>query len=63
MNEKQIGLIMEIIQEQLEDYLADELAADIMTGIEEGINDNQMSTEEIEMMSGTHAVFQTEVKA
>lgn len=40
MNEKQFGLIMEIIQEQLSDYLADELTADILAWIAEGINDN-----------------------
>ena len=40
MNDKQIALIMEIVQEQLSDYLDDELAAVIMAGIAEGINDN-----------------------
>ena len=37
MNEKQLELIMDIIQEQLSDYLADELAADIFGGIAEAI--------------------------
>ena len=40
MNDKQIDLIMQIVQEQLEDYLNDELAAVILGGIAEGINDN-----------------------
>ena len=40
MNERQITLIMEIIQEQLSEYLADELVADIYSGIAAGINDN-----------------------
>ena len=47
MNEKQMALIMEIIQEQLSDYLADELAADIFCAIAEGINDNMPVLEEL----------------
>lgn len=47
MNEKQITLIMEIIQEQLSDYLVDELAAVILSAIEEGINDNMPLLEDL----------------
>lgn len=47
MNEKQIGLIMEIIQEQLQEYLADELAADILSGIAGEINDNMPLLEDM----------------
>lgn len=47
MNEKQIGLIMQIIEEQLTDYLADELVRDIMAGIAEGINDNMPMIEKL----------------
>ena len=40
MNEKQVDLILEIVEEQLSDYLDDELAAVVFAGIAEGINDN-----------------------
>ena len=39
MNDRQLALILEIVQEQLSDYLDDELAAAIYGGIVEGIND------------------------
>lgn len=45
MNDKQIELIMQIIEEQLTDYLDDILAAEIMSGIAEGINDNMFMLE------------------
>ena len=47
MNEKQLDLIMEIIQEQLTDYLDDVLAAEIYNGIAEGINDNMELLEDL----------------
>jgi len=47
MNDKQIGLIMQIIEEQLTEYLADELVRDIMAGIAEGINDNMPLLEDL----------------
>ena len=40
MNDKQLELILEIVQEQLSEYLDDELAGAIYYGIAEGINDN-----------------------
>ncbi len=49
MNEKQIGLIMEIIQEQLSYYLDEqlELAAEIMSRIAEAFNDNMPLLEDM----------------
>lgn len=47
MNDKQLALIMEIVQEQLSDYLDDELAAAIYCGIAEGINDNMPLLEDL----------------
>ena len=47
MNDKQLALIMKIIEEQLTEYLADELVRDIMAGIAEGINDNLPLIEEL----------------
>lgn len=40
MNDKQLELILEIVQEQLSEYLDDELAGAIYYGIAEGLNDN-----------------------
>ena len=47
MNEKQLKLIMEIIEEQLTDYLDEVLAAEIYSGIAEGINDNMPLLEDM----------------
>ena len=47
MNDRQLALILEIVQEQLSDYLADELAADIYSAIAEGINDNMPLLEDL----------------
>ena len=47
MNEKQIALILEIVQEQMEDYLDDDLVAAIYSGIVEGINDNMPLLEDL----------------
>ena len=52
MNDRQVALIMEIIQEQLADYLDDELAAVIMAGIAEGINDNMPLLEDLGAVIG-----------
>ena len=51
MNDRQIDLIMEIIQEQLEDYLDDVLAARILSGIAESINDNMPLLEDLGAMA------------
>ena len=47
MNERQLMLVLEIIQEQLEDYLDDDLATAIMLGIAEGLNDNMPLLEDM----------------
>ena len=47
MNEKQVDLILEIVEEQLSDYQDDELAAVVFAGIAEGINDNMPILEEL----------------
>ena len=47
MNERQLELILDIIQEHLSDYLDDVLAAEIFSGIAEGINDNMPLLEEL----------------
>ena len=40
MNDRQIDLILEIIDEQLNDYLSEELATEIMSGIKDCIDGN-----------------------
>ena len=40
MNERQVDVIMGIVQEQLEDYLSTDLTEEICNGIREGISDN-----------------------
>ena len=47
MNDRQLALILEIVQEQLNDYLDDELTAAIFAGIAEGINDNMPLIEDL----------------
>lgn len=47
MNEKQVDMILEIVEEQLSDYLDDELAAVVFAGIAEGINDNMPLLEDM----------------
>ena len=40
MNERQMDVIMGIVQEQLEDYLSTDLTEELCGGIREGISDN-----------------------
>ena len=51
MNDRQMGLILEIVREQLDDYLDDELATAIFRGIAEGINDNMPLIEDLGAVS------------
>lgn len=47
MNDRQLELIMQIIEEQLGDYLTQDLAEEIIAGIAEGINDNMPLIEDL----------------
>ena len=47
MNDRQLELIMQIIEEQLGDYLTKDLAEEIIAGIAEGINDNMPLIEDL----------------
>lgn len=53
MNQKQLELILEIVQEQMEDYLDDELTAAIYGGIVEAINDNLPLLEDMGASNGS----------
>lgn len=47
MNERQLDVIMGIVQEQLADYLSTDLTEEICGGIREGINDNMVLIEQL----------------
>ena len=47
VNERQVDVIMGIVQEQLADYLSEDLTEEICIGIREGINDNMILIEQL----------------
>ncbi len=47
MSERQVELIMQIVDEQLSDYLAEGLVEEVLAGIREGIFDNMETLDQL----------------